>query len=467
LYLIHLERAPITAFFLLPPRMWELMVGALVAVWPWRWPLTSPPRTLAAGIGLTAILIAVACAKTTAAFQGYLVIPVCLGAAALVQGASRPADGLIGQMLSLRPARFLGRISYSVYLWQTPILTLYAYGAMRKPDRSVELGLFLLTITVALASYRWIEMPIRRRQSLAAPTRFGTVLGLSLAGVLLAMAGVIAGGGLPARWPKEARGYALSEKAHPDATACLIPSGAGNCRPGQPLDLLVWGDSHAEGIRHLSARLTEASGAAIGFAGHGGCPPLPGLRIASKPVCAPAADAVIDWIGRHPVRAVLIAVRWDAHTGEVMTFDTRDGTTVHGLAAVSLGLRALVDRLNAAGTRIIAEEPTPVFPFPVSRKLTYLAAAGRSASEAALSGADYERQLAIFHAIIGDLAETGRIEIMPTHDLYCDATRCPGVSDAGALFWDASHMTAAGFALLAPRLVDLLRALRPAPSADK
>jgi hypothetical protein len=38
------------------------------------------------------------------------------------------------------------------------------------------------------------------------------------------------------------------------------------------------------------------------------------LRIALKPACAPATDAVIAWVERHPVRAVLIAVRWEAYT---------------------------------------------------------------------------------------------------------------------------------------------------------
>ncbi|HEV2673454.1 MAG TPA: acyltransferase family protein [Aliidongia sp.] len=458
LFLVCLERASTSAFFLLPPRAWELLVGALVAVAPWRQRLAGWQRNLAAGAGLIAISGAVAEAASKHAFGGYLAIPACLGAAGLILGASRSHDGPIGWALSLRPAQFLGRISYSVYLWHLPILILYAYGSLQTPGRFVRVGLILLTIAIAAASYRWIEMPIRRRQMLAVPGRFVAVFVLSLAGLLVALTGVVASGGLPQRWPEAARAYAVTERARPDGAACLVPSGSGRCRPGAPLDVLVWGDSHGQGMRVLADRLTAAGGA-IGFAGQGGCAPLPGVRLASKPECAETADAVLAWIDGHRVRSVLVAVRWDAqsYAGPSATFVAVDGAVVRGRAAMALGLRSLVGRLAQSGIQVILLEPTPVFPFPVTRKLTYLAASGQPIDQAALSGAEYARQLSIFHAIIGDLADRGRVEILQTHDLYCDAAHCPGARDDAALFWDGDHMTAAGYELLAPRLVDLVR----------
>jgi len=462
LFFFCLARAPMAAFYLLPPRAWELLVGALLAVVPRRRQWTPVRRDLTAGCGGAAILIALLSAESEHVFQGYLAVPVCLGAGALILGASRPTDGLVGRLLAMRPARFLGRISYSVYLWHMPILILWAYRALATPGRSVRIGLLLLTIIVATASYRWIETPFRRRRLLARPRRFVLVSGLALAGMLFALLGVIVGGGLPGRWPIAARPYVTPQRVQYDSAACEIPGGLGNCRPGQPLDLLVWGDSHTGGITSLASRLTQASGAAIGFAHRGGCSPLPGLRVPAMPTCAPWTDSVMDWVDRHPVRTILIAERWihATHTGPLAAFDAGDGVTVHGLEASVLAMRAFVAHLKAAGIRVIVMEPTPVFDVPIARQQAYLAAAGRPVDRLALSRADYEQEQAAFRTLIGDLVETGQIEILRTDDLYCDAIRCPATRDGIALFWDTNHMTSAGYEILAPRLLELVRTLR-------
>ena len=64
--------------------------------------------------------------------------------------------------LGWRPARFLGRISYSLYLWHWPLIVLPTAMAGATLPLAVRVGLMLAAIPIAYASQRWLEDPIRR-----------------------------------------------------------------------------------------------------------------------------------------------------------------------------------------------------------------------------------------------------------------------------------------------------------------
>jgi peptidoglycan/LPS O-acetylase OafA/YrhL len=207
------------AYFGPHTRAWELGVGALLALagdglwtpvrncqtwllnltpprtgWGWRW--TTRPRTKdhdqrliksALGwAGLAAIGLAAVRFDDATAYPGWrAAIPV--GGTALLLAA----DGAgVGCLLTLRPMRTVGRLSYSWYLWHWPVLVIFP--AHRLLGAAGALGLAWIT-------YRWVESPLRHRGELRDRPRRGLGLGagLSVTAAVVACALVVLPHGVP------------------------------------------------------------------------------------------------------------------------------------------------------------------------------------------------------------------------------------------------------------------------------
>jgi peptidoglycan/LPS O-acetylase OafA/YrhL len=92
-------------------------------------------------------------------------VPLVVGGVAalllVTTAAHAPAGSLVDVALGARPVAWLGRVSYSLYLWHEVAYTLAERVAPRGSPVA-EVLRFTLALAFAAASYRWVEQPAQR-----------------------------------------------------------------------------------------------------------------------------------------------------------------------------------------------------------------------------------------------------------------------------------------------------------------
>jgi peptidoglycan/LPS O-acetylase OafA/YrhL len=150
------------AFFSLPTRAWELGIGALLAVGAGRLARLPVGAATAAGwMGLGMIAVGGLVIDTSTPFPGFGALLPTIGCALAMLPGMASQDSLPARLLGWAPARFMGRISYSLYLWHWPLIVLPLAMAGGALPLGVRLVLMVMAVPVAYASQRWLEDPIR------------------------------------------------------------------------------------------------------------------------------------------------------------------------------------------------------------------------------------------------------------------------------------------------------------------
>jgi peptidoglycan/LPS O-acetylase OafA/YrhL len=155
--------APGWAFYSLPTRAWQLAVGgllAIVALERFRRGGVSALLGLVGWVGLAGLLLAGYVYDELLAYPGWWALLPTLAAVLVIAGGDR--RGGPGLLLQLPPVRFLGRISYALYLWHWPLLVLPAAAWGPELPLWTRFGLVGLAVLIATASTLLIEEPIRR-----------------------------------------------------------------------------------------------------------------------------------------------------------------------------------------------------------------------------------------------------------------------------------------------------------------
>ena len=172
LSIVQTASHPSAAYFSPFTRSWELALGALVAVTtPWLRKVPAHIASVLTWTGLAAVLYASFAFDAQTAFPGSLVaVPVVGTALVIAGGVVAPrwgAEALLGQ----RPFGWLGKHSYSLYLWHWPILIIAAehYGVSQLGLETSFL-LVLVAVGLSMATYRMVENPVRHWKVPSKPT---------------------------------------------------------------------------------------------------------------------------------------------------------------------------------------------------------------------------------------------------------------------------------------------------------
>lgn len=189
---------PAQAYFVTTTRLWELGIGAAVAVFA-IYLERLPPQIgyMLQPLGLACIAMAGVMYSSETAFPGVAALLPTLGAAAvIVGGMSGRADTGVSRVLVAKPMRWLGDLSYSLYLWHWPLLVFGAYVVGGDLQFVHGLGIVLLALVPAWLSFRYIETPFRTWGYVARDHWRAIKVGvaLMLASVLVGLATLLAPG---------------------------------------------------------------------------------------------------------------------------------------------------------------------------------------------------------------------------------------------------------------------------------
>ena len=153
------ENGKPTIFFLLPFRVFELGIGAMLAWMPSRWSLPKTAHDASLLLGLSLIGVSVASFDSELLFPSLYALVPCIGAALVIHSGEHSR---CAALLRTRALVGIGLISYSLYLLHWPMIVFweYAYGPARRWEM-VLLG--AASILLAMLSYRFVEQPFRLR----------------------------------------------------------------------------------------------------------------------------------------------------------------------------------------------------------------------------------------------------------------------------------------------------------------
>jgi peptidoglycan/LPS O-acetylase OafA/YrhL len=319
------------AFYLLPTRAWELLLGSLAALMQGRLTADRLVAHLLGCWGIVLIFCGVVFYNKETRFPGLAAVLPCMGAwLIIISSDSRPSS--VGKILSLKPLVFIGLISYSLYLWHWPLLVFLQYLDFNKDSETFVFRAALLVVSGLLATLSWkyIETPFRQRRVLKKTSQVFTFAGAVFVALFLSGIFLFRSHGVPSRLSRkgleiyksqtQVASLSQNQKAFlndvslDQAVQGQFPEiGSGNSNA--PVSFLVWGDSHATAITPVIDTLCGRFGRrgvvavhfstppTLGYAGYGG-------KYGLNERAPLFGKAVLNYIFHKTVKNVIVVSFW-------------------------------------------------------------------------------------------------------------------------------------------------------------
>ncbi len=177
---------PARAFFVTTTRLWEMGIGAFVALGARRWQRLPERAAATAGwLGLLALGAAALLYTRATAWPGYAALLPTLATATVIIAGFRAHHTGPEALLGTRPLRWVGALSYSLYLWHWPVLRAaeWIHGPLSTRAGTAAV---LLSIAPAWLSYRYVENPLRTNPWLGHHPRRALTVGATISALCLA-----------------------------------------------------------------------------------------------------------------------------------------------------------------------------------------------------------------------------------------------------------------------------------------
>lgn len=449
-----------SAFYMLPMRMWELLVGALIALGFVPQMKHARAPDLCAWGGFILILLGVRLLPVEDLyFPGFYALLPVMGAGLIIYAGQNGALPFVNKVLSIAPAVFMGKISYSLYLWHWVFYVFGQYYFLGDMGKPLKVFFILACVGVSYLSWRFIEQPFRVKRAL--PTRRAVFAGATVCALFLMLCGGFLVQTQGARFKYDPQTLALLDvQVGGKYPAVHIPeldrrvSIFGASQDLADATIVVWGDSHAKAIAPALAEFAQTHGTSGLLMAGNDCmmPSAVGAGVFKDTGCMLRTDEVLDYFVQAPhIQTVIVAQRWAARLHKWFDGDDPEGRR----AMISLreqSLQHIAEALKAAGKELVVlaqvpeiQHASPNIPSVLARAALY-----DLDLDLRVDVAGYLKHQRHMMPVYEGLVAKGDARVAWPHEALCESGHCV-IQDEGGLmyYYDDDHLSRRGAERLA------------------
>lgn len=439
------------AFYASPTRAWEFGVGAVAALGPVTdWARRSKVAVPLGWLGVATLCATVLLLTADARFPGWIsTVPVLATAAILISGSSGKR-GAPAAFLQFSWMQWLGKHSYSIYLWHWPIIMYATVLEIGDPPTRIAIC-SVLTLICAAISFRLMERPVRSSSWLAArpvrSARAGAML--IVAGCVIALVAAQAARIFSAQPEHASLIRSINEEplASGSKQNCMIPfrqSVPVPCTFGaseSPKTLVLFGDSHADQWSTPLAQLASEQGWQLVTLLKSACSAADIVDYNPRqrrywPECAQWRASSIDEIRQLQPDLVILTQMSNGFIQGPWTSRGRYAVTYEQWEA---GLRRSLQRLQAANIPVLLLRDSPLPRENVGYCIARARWRGTPESDCNVPRTDaIDSKLSALESAVATSTGAGFGDLTAQ---FCDDHTCPGVKSGVLVYKDANHIT--------------------------
>lgn len=467
------------AYFATTTRAWEFGAGSLLACLPAR---DTESRTKAkqftVWVGLALIAGSIFAFTDELQFPGYLAILPVAGTVAVIWAGVGREDSLAAKLMGAEPLQFLGRNSYSAYLWHWPLIVILPFVVGGSLSWQWRIVILVVSFALAVMTRVLVEDPIRNSSRLhhgrPARTYVWSVAALAVVvgatgtvaahafpsdatqpdGVSRALSDGCLGAGPTYSMGKQCNDPAIDNLILPSSAQLVDDNGiAFDCwsdknqplqscgfgpTTGNPVRVALVGDSHAAMLLPgLVPELDRANWRLDSYVGWG-CQ----WTVSVENQCQGARADIQDRLMSGGYDLVITTASRHSYAGQPYDQAVQDYTTAW-------------KPVIATGTKVVVIADNPM---PSPEATECLLESGDDHARAAACTTARSTALMLRDHLIEAAAATG-VPLVNLEEAYCTESGCPMVSNHVVVYRDNSHITATFSKTLGPVIMKKLQAI--------
>lgn len=462
---IETSRDPQTAFYMLPSRFWELAAGAVLLQCHSTGrciPQSLMGNRIAVILALVLIIPSLFWTNIEAFPFPWALLPVG-GTLAFICAARSPSasNSLLIRILKTRLPVYLGKASYSLYLWHWPVVVLMRWTVGF--DTASHLAFAVVsTLILGLASYHFVEKPFLKSLTLRRWPAWQIVSKGALFTIGAAMVFALnMQYGLHLSVVAQQAGWKNSDM--PAYQNSSFPN-SGKITP----TLWVIGDSHAGAYSGMVRQAAAETGMKVQIKGMSGCS-VANLRqpYPDTHYCRDHLNKLFDELSKHytegsivflaSLRGQRLSDQWGMYEPEKLNQMLNSDRSVYYREALDQS-REIIERLLSLGFKVVIDTPKPVFRAPPFRcadwfnHMNPVCTPGFEVSATELKSFD-KQVLESLHTL---KSEYPGLVIWDPFQILCPESTCVAFRNGKPLFFDQDHLSGYGNQLLVPSFSALL-----------